>query len=114
MTLRIAAKYAQYTNFTPESAAFVHKSEVLAGHCRDVGTDFDAIVRSVNVNAVVGTSEADVKDRMQRIRDRMVGYIPEAAADAMVQWQRTGFSYGHNGTGDRARLDILAAWAAST
>ncbi|OBE92031.1 LLM class F420-dependent oxidoreductase [Mycobacterium sp. 852002-10029_SCH5224772] len=84
VTLRIAAKYAQYTNFTPEPDAFAHKSEVLAGHCRDVGTDFDAIVRSVNVNAVVGTSEADVKDRMQRVRDRMVGYVGEASADAMI------------------------------
>ncbi|HME77228.1 MAG TPA: LLM class F420-dependent oxidoreductase [Mycobacterium sp.] len=84
VTLRIAAKYAQYTNFTPEPAGFAHKSEVLAGHCRDVGTDYDAIVRSVNVNAVVGTSEADVKDRLDRIRDRLAGYIPESAADAMV------------------------------
>src|ERR1700729_4194972 len=83
-TLRIAAKYAQYTNFTGESEGFVHKSEVLAGHCRDVGTDFDAIVRSVDINATLGTSEADVKDRLQRIRDRMIGYVPEAAADAMI------------------------------
>jgi len=37
---------------------------VLAQHCRELGTDFDAIVRSVNVNAVVGTSEADVDDRL--------------------------------------------------
>ena len=82
-TLRIAAKYAQYTNFTGEPDGFAHKSDVLAGHCRDVGTDFDAIVRSVNVNAVVDTSEKDVKDRLQRIRDRLVGYVPESAADAM-------------------------------
>lgn len=84
VTLRIAAQYAQYTNFTPEPEAFAHKSEVLARHCSTVGTDFDAIVRSVNVNAVVGTSDADVKDRLQRIRDRLVGYVPDAAADAMV------------------------------
>jgi F420-dependent oxidoreductase-like protein len=83
-TLRIAAKYAQYTNFTPEPAAFARKSEVLAQHCRDVGTDFGAIVRSVNVNAVVGTSDADVKDRLQRIRERMAGCVPEAVADAML------------------------------
>jgi F420-dependent oxidoreductase-like protein len=84
VTLRIAAKYAQYTNFTPEPQAFAHKSQVLAGHCRDVGSDFDAIVRSVNVNAVLGASEAEVKDRLQRIRDRIVGYVPESAADAMI------------------------------
>jgi alkanesulfonate monooxygenase SsuD/methylene tetrahydromethanopterin reductase-like flavin-dependent oxidoreductase (luciferase family) len=84
VTLRIAAKYAQYTNFTPEPEAFAHKSEVLAEHCRELGTDFDGIVRSVNVNAVVGTSEVDVKDRLQRVRDRMVGYVGEPAADAMI------------------------------
>lgn len=84
VTLRIAARYGQYTNFTPEPAAFAHKSQVLAGHCREVGTDFDAIVRSVNVNAVVGPSEADVKDRLQRVRGRMADYVGEAAADAMI------------------------------
>ena len=84
VTLRIAAKYAQYTNFTPEPDAFAHKSEVLAEHCRELGTDFDGIVRSVNVNAVVGTSEVDVEDRLRRVRDRMVGYVGEPAADAMI------------------------------
>lgn len=84
VTLRIAAKYAQYTNFTPEPDAFAHKSSVLEGHCRDVGTDFGAIVRSVNVNAIIGTSDDDVKDRLRRVRDRLVGYVPEAAADAMI------------------------------
>lgn len=83
-TLRIAAKYAQYTNYTAEPEAFAHKSEILAKHCRDVGTDFDAIVRSANFNAVVGESEADVKDRLTRVRDRIVRIVPEAAADAML------------------------------
>lgn len=84
VTLRIAAKYAQYTNFTAEPEAFAHKSDVLAEHCSRLGTDFDAIVRSSNFTAVVGTSDADVKDRLQRIRDRMVDYVPEAVADAMI------------------------------
>jgi F420-dependent oxidoreductase-like protein len=84
VTLRIAAKYAQYTNYTPEPDAFVHKSEVLAQHCRDVGTDFDAIVRSVNVNAVIGASEQEVEDRLRRMRDRLSGYLPDAVADGMI------------------------------
>lgn len=84
VTLRIAARYAQYTNFTPEPAAFAHKSDVLAQHCREVGTDFDAVIRSVNLDAVVGASEADVEDRLRRIRDRMLGYVAEAEADAML------------------------------
>lgn len=31
VTLRIAAKYAQYTNFSPNPDEFAHKSQVLAG-----------------------------------------------------------------------------------
>src|ERR1700712_525742 len=54
VTLKIAAKYAQYTNFTSEPDGFAHKSDVLAQHCRDVGTGFGAIVRSANINPVLG------------------------------------------------------------
>ncbi|PXX06890.1 LLM class F420-dependent oxidoreductase [Mycolicibacterium moriokaense] len=84
VTLKIAAKYAQYTNFTSEPDGFVQKSQVLAGHCRDVGTDYDAIVRSANFNAVIGESDADVKDRVARLRARLVGKANEAAVDGML------------------------------
>jgi alkanesulfonate monooxygenase SsuD/methylene tetrahydromethanopterin reductase-like flavin-dependent oxidoreductase (luciferase family) len=84
VTLRIAAKYAQYTNYTSEPEGFAHKSEVLAQHCRDVGTDFGAIVRSANFNAVVGESDSDVKERMQRVRGQLVGRVGDGAADAIV------------------------------
>jgi F420-dependent oxidoreductase-like protein len=83
-TLRIAAKHARFTNFAPTPDPFARKSQILADHCRDVGTDFGAIVRSANFNAVVGTSEADVKERLDRVRARMVGHVSEQAADAMI------------------------------
>jgi F420-dependent oxidoreductase-like protein len=84
VTLKIAAKYAQYTNFTSEPDGFAHKSQVLADHCRDVGTEYDAIVRSANFNAVVGESEADVKERVARLRARLVAKANEAAVDGML------------------------------
>ncbi len=84
VTLKIAAKYAQYTNFTSEPDGFKHKSQVLAEHCREVGTDFDAIVRSANVNAILGTSADDVSARVKRVRDRLAGVCGDAAADAMM------------------------------
>ncbi|WP_370332595.1 LLM class F420-dependent oxidoreductase [Mycolicibacterium hippocampi] len=89
VTLRIAAKYAQYTNFTSEPDGFAHKSEVLAAHCREVGTDFGAIVRSANVNVVTGASESDVKDRLARVRSRIGGLTGDAAADAMLKSMST-------------------------
>jgi len=84
VTLRIAAKYAQYTNFTSEPDGFAHKSEILAGHCRDVGTDFGSIVRSANINVVVGSSQGEVDDRLARVRSRVAGRAGDEAADAML------------------------------
>lgn len=57
---------------------------MLAEHCRKLGTDYDAIVRSANFTAVVGASEAEVDDRKQRVRGRLAGYVPDAVADSMV------------------------------
>lgn len=84
VTLRIAAEYAQYTNFTCDPAGFEHKSEVLAEHCRAVGTDYRAIVRSANFNAVVGDSDADVKDRLERVRSRLNTRVDGDTADATI------------------------------
>jgi F420-dependent oxidoreductase-like protein len=84
VTLKIAAKYAQYTNFTSEPEGFTHKSKVLEEHCANVGTDYGAIVRSANFNAVVGTSEADVAERVERIRARQVTKASPEAVEAML------------------------------
>lgn len=85
VTLKIAAKYAKYTNFVGTPEGFAHKSQVLADHCRDVGTDYEAIVRSANFNTVIGDSEAEVTDRVARVRARMVATgVDEAAVDGML------------------------------
>ncbi|BBZ30344.1 LLM class F420-dependent oxidoreductase [Mycolicibacterium madagascariense] len=84
VTLKIAAKYAQYTNFTSEPDGFRHKSAVLEGHCADVGTDYGAIVRSANFNAIVGTSEAEVSDRVEQIRARQQSKADPQAVEAML------------------------------
>lgn len=84
VTLKIAAKYAQYTNFSADPDEFARKSEILAGHCRDVGRDYGSIVRSANVNAIVGSSDADFAQRAQRVRDRLAGVCGESAAEAMM------------------------------
>lgn len=84
VTLRIAAKYAQYTNFTSEPEGFRHKSEILEAHCRDVGTDYGSIVRSANFNAIVGSSEQDVHDRVERIRTRQISKANPEAVEAML------------------------------
>jgi alkanesulfonate monooxygenase SsuD/methylene tetrahydromethanopterin reductase-like flavin-dependent oxidoreductase (luciferase family) len=84
-TLRIAAQYAQYTNFDGEPDVFTHKSEVLEAHCREVGTDFGSIVRSANYNVIIGETEKDVQDRLAWIREHVGKYIPAENADSTVR-----------------------------
>ncbi len=86
VTLKVAAKYARYTNFTGSPEEFTHKSEVLRGHCEALGTDFAAITRSSNFNTVVGVDEADVARRLDVIEARLAPFLgPEKTAKYMAE-----------------------------
>jgi len=84
VTLKIAAKYAQYTNFDGTPEGFAHKSELLRGHCETVGTDFDAITRSANYNVAIGATEAEVEQRLQDAKARLLPYVGEQKAEASL------------------------------
>ncbi len=81
VTLRIAAQYARYSNFSGKPAEFDAKSALLRGHCTDLGTDFDAITRSANYQTVVASSEAEVQDRIDAIVDRVSAYLDADSAE---------------------------------
>lgn len=82
-TLRIAARYAQYTNFDGTPEGFAHKSAILAEHCREVGTDFGAITRSANYNVVIGRTQADVDAKLDWIDEHhRASLSPEKAAES--------------------------------
>jgi F420-dependent oxidoreductase-like protein len=90
-TLRIAAEYADYTNFDGTPETFVRKSEVLKGHCEDVGRDFDDIVRSANFNVVIGENDAQVQDRLDWARDH---YLRAGLSQAAADKQRASLASG--------------------
>ncbi|MBO9578224.1 MAG: LLM class flavin-dependent oxidoreductase, partial [Microbacteriaceae bacterium] len=77
VTLKIAAKYARYTNFgAGDIDAWVRKSELLREHCEAAGTSFDAITRSANFNVSIAATEQaaqDVFDDWVRRLERVVG-----------------------------------------
>lgn len=84
VTLKIAAKYANYTNFDGTLEGFTRKSELLEGHCRTLGRDFDAIVRSANYNVAIGSSEAEVQDRLKQLEERLAKHVGAEKADAAL------------------------------
>lgn len=72
LTLRTAARYADATNFGGDALeTFLHKSEVLAGHCDRAGTDFDAIDRSANFNVLLAQTEAEAQGKVDAVVERM-------------------------------------------
>ncbi|QYN40294.1 LLM class F420-dependent oxidoreductase [Pseudonocardia sp. DSM 110487] len=84
VTLKIAAKYAQYTNFIGTDDVFASKSEILKGHCDTVGTDYDKIVRSANFNVFIGETEADVQKRIDTLKARLEPYVGAEKAENTI------------------------------
>ena len=63
-TLKIAAKYGDRSNFGKSVPEFVHKSTILAGHCADLGRNFDEIGRTVHIMSIVGNDRADLDKKL--------------------------------------------------
>ena len=111
VTLRIAAEHATYSNFGVDLDNFNNKSRLLAGHCADLGTDFDAITRSANFNVLCAESEHDVEERKRWLLDHFKGHMseeraqrqlalydtmsgtPQQLVDRLSAWQKSGMTY---------------------
>ena len=93
LTLRLAAQYASYTNFGDELEDFQRKSQILADHCREVGRDYDEIVRSSNFNLLCGETEAAVKESLAWLRSHYAEVLPEDKVERamrnVAQWSGT-------------------------
>jgi F420-dependent oxidoreductase-like protein len=87
VTLRIAAQYADYTNFGGTPKEFSHKSTVLRGHTDAIGRDFASIVRSANYNVVIAETEAEVQRRLDVIEARVTPYLgAQKAAEFIAEY----------------------------
>lgn len=111
VTLRIAATHASHTNFGFDLEEFNHKSEVLAKHCQEVGTDYESIVRSSNFVIVCAESEREVQEKKRWVRDRFNTYVsktqaelaaaeynqmsgtPDQVIERLQAWEKAGMSY---------------------
>ncbi len=89
-TLRIAAQYADYTNFDATPEVWARKSQILAEHCKDVGRDFAEITRSGNYNVLIGETEQDVADKLDRIEEHYRPFLSDDRLSSTVEQWRTG------------------------
>lgn len=105
LTLRVAARHASHTNFGPNPEEFTRRSAVLAEHCRDLGTDFDAIVRSTNMFVVCRETELEVAAVLAEIEDRYRRVVPREQAE-----QAAGMYRAMAGTPEQL-IERLRPWA---
>ncbi len=104
LTLNVAARYASYTNFAQGIEEFAHKSEILRGHCEDVGRDFDEIVRSNNFTVVCEETEAAVEERLAWVREHYRPFVDEDRLDGIeAMYRRTA------GTPEQL-VETIRAW----
>ncbi len=132
LTLRVAARYADYTNFGMQLDAFVHKSEVLAGHCADVGRDYEEIVRSVMKTMIIDEDEAVAFEKVEEYEANLAELVgaewagrsrrnieklgivgtPEQVAEELKRYADAGMGYiiGYfpDAAYDRTSLDLFS------
>jgi F420-dependent oxidoreductase-like protein len=109
LTLRVAAKYADYTNFGWTLDQFNAKSAILAEHCRDVGRDFDEIVRSSMFGVVVAETEALVEERLDEHQARIEPFVGSEKAAEMRAGYRPDAGGVLVGTPDQI-VEQLGPW----
>jgi F420-dependent oxidoreductase-like protein len=110
LTLNVAARYAQYTNFAQSLEEFTSKSEILAGHCADVGRDYEEIVRSSNFNVIIAETEAGVDHKLAEYREHYRPFVDPERIDR-VDRDRYKELGGIIGTPEQIVAD-LQAWEA--
>ncbi len=89
-TLRMVAQYAQACNIFP-GPELEHKLDVLRGHCADLGTDYDAIEKTVISTIDPGKDGENVDDFLAQLEG----------------WARLGIEHVHCSVADVAAITPL-------
>lgn len=99
VTLRIEARHADLTNWQVGLDAFIHKSELLAGYCAEIGRPFDDIIRTHGPDCRIFDSDAAARtwcespggghlwggvDVETYLRDNLVGTVEQVIDKAQA------------------------------
>jgi F420-dependent oxidoreductase-like protein len=87
-TLRVVAEYADEWNATLAAHdTYDQKTEVLLRHCEAVGRDPGEIRRSMMIGQIVGSTDAEVKQRAKQLQDMVPG-TRDVEVDELLRRQR--------------------------
>jgi F420-dependent oxidoreductase-like protein len=99
--LRLVAKYADVWNYNGPLDEFSETIEVLKGHCRDVGRDFDEIQITAMSGGIAYDSPAELDAFFERIapqgfrRERLLDFVAckgsrDQCAEYLRKWKDAG------------------------
>jgi len=94
VTLKIAAQYAQYTNFSGTLEDIDRRSAALRGHCDALGRDFDSITRSSNFNTIIGATEQEARERLEAFKARLLPHLGEAGVERIEHEYTSSPAFG--------------------
>jgi F420-dependent oxidoreductase-like protein len=84
VTLKLVAQYGMASNFAGDGETIRHKCEILRGHCEAVGRDYDAIIKSANVNLVLLKPGDDREAATRAVRATFNWSVEELERNAFV------------------------------
>ena len=61
LTLRVVARLADRANFGGNLEEWARKVEILKGHCKDVGRDYDEIEKTISGEVLIRETEAEIE-----------------------------------------------------
>jgi F420-dependent oxidoreductase-like protein len=99
--LKLVAKYADVWNYNGPLDEFAETIEVLKGHCRDVGRDFEEIRITAMSGGIAYDSDAELDAFFERIapqgfrRERLLDFVSckgtrEQCAEYLRKWKDAG------------------------
>ena len=62
LTLRVVARLADRSNFGGNAEQWANKAEILKGHCKDVGRDYDEIEKTWSPEVMIRETEAELQE----------------------------------------------------
>ena len=109
--LRVVAQHADWWNYiyqTPEE--YAHKQEVLKGHCREVGRNYDEIVQVVAPQILIAETEDDLRrlqasDKVRDVSSNGIVGTPEQVTEALQTAIRMGARRINVSFADSPRID---------
>ena len=99
VTLRIAARHADLTNWQVGLDSYIHKSSLLEGYCEDIGRDPESIIRTHGPDCLIVNSQAELDQWLETkdgghlwgatghdeyLRDNFVGTVEQVAEKAQA------------------------------